>query len=439
MHSLKSISIFFLLISTGFQIQAQSDSAKKDLFTADLEIRPRTEYRNGFRQLRSDTGQAAFFTSQRSRLNLNFKKEKFAAVLSLQDVRTWGAADPKSTAASVQIFEAFVEPYFNSRLSLRIGKQRIMYDNQRFFAQNDWRQNGGTHDALNLRYYAPRFENELVFAFNQSAESNWFTNFAPTGFTSYKTLGVNYFKWTSLSKKLVVTSINYFEGFQQVTKNVGSEKQNFRYTDGAKVEYGASKWWLALSAYIQHGHNAVGKTVSAFYFQPELRYINKGTILKLGAEIKSGNNTSSADANYNATDHAFQFPYGLAHRYNGTMEYFANGYPGSARDVGLVDPYFFIEQAIKPKLSILIQNHVFFSQWRPSDANKVLQSSTYLGFENDLLLVYRPNSYTKIDLGFSWLLATKSLQAISGGNSDYIPHWSYVQATFTPKLFSIKN
>jgi hypothetical protein len=415
----------------------QTKKQKFEGFTADLELRPRTELRNGFRQLRADTTRAAFGTSQRSRLSLAFKRERFTAVFSIQDVRIWGAADPRSTAGSVQLFEAYAEPYITKNFSIRVGKQRIMYDNQRLFAQNDWRQNAGTHDALNFRYYKTRFETELVFAFNQSNDLLFFTPYTPVGFNYYKTLGVNYLKYKTLNGNWALTTINYFEGFQ-IPGAKNTEKQSFRYTDGGRLEFIGKKFYATFSGYIQHGKNQTGKRLTAFYIQPELKYNLRKTEIRLGAEIKSGNDPSRTDKNYTDTDHAFQYPYGVAHRFNGTMEYFASAYPGSKKDVGLINPYLFVEQKIGEKIAISLQNHLFFSQYGSLDVNKN-PVDKYLGFETDFLFVYRPNNFTKLDYGFSTLLATASLEYISGGNHARTPFWSYVQITLTPNLLSIKK
>ncbi|MBX9853251.1 MAG: alginate export family protein, partial [Cytophagaceae bacterium] len=383
---------------------------------------------------RADTTRAAFFTSHRARLTLAYKREKFAAVFSIQEIRTWGAQDPRSTAGTVQIFEAYAEPYITNNFSVRIGKQRIMYDNQRLFAQNDWRQNAGTHDAINFRYYKELFETELAFAFNQTSEPLFFTPFAPVGFTNYKILGVSYIKYKTKNQKWAFTTINYFDGFQIAGAN-NTEKVNFRYTDGGRIEY-LGKVYLTVSGYIQHGKNPAGKELSAYYFQPEVKYtINKKTEIRLGAEIKSGNNPSNTTT---TVDHAFQYPYGVAHRFNGTMEYFASGYPGSKKDVGLINPYLFIEQKLGEKIAVSLQNHLFFSQYGSLDAN-AKPVNEYLGFESDFLFVYRPNNFTKLDFGFSTLLGTESLEFIAGGNHERTPFWSYVQITLTPKLFSIGN
>ncbi len=54
------------------------------------EIRPRSEYRHGFKSLASEDQDAAFFIDQRTRLNFDFKTSSTHYYLSLQDVRVWG-------------------------------------------------------------------------------------------------------------------------------------------------------------------------------------------------------------------------------------------------------------------------------------------------------------------------------------------------------------
>ena len=56
----------------------------------DTELRPRFEYRHGYKTLFPDNTDPAAFVSQRTRLNAGFKNEKLNFYLSLQDVRVWG-------------------------------------------------------------------------------------------------------------------------------------------------------------------------------------------------------------------------------------------------------------------------------------------------------------------------------------------------------------
>ena len=398
-----------------------------------LEYRPRLELRNGFRQLRSDTSLAALFTSHRARLNFDVKKKKFAAALSIQDIRTFGAADPRSNAGSIQVFEAWAEPFFTEHFSIRIGKQRFMLDNNRLFAQNDWRNNGGTHDAAKLIFKKGKVESQLLFAWNQSSESNYFTDFSPTGFTNYKSLLVSYFKVSTKNDRLTFSATNFYEGFQY-----GKDKnahQNFRYTNGGRLNYRKEKLNLYAMAFVQWGHNQVGKRLSAFYYQAEANYYARVLNVQLGIEYKSG-----SSANQQQFDNSFQYPYGVAHAFNGTMEYFANGFTGSASDFGLIDPYLEFSKLIKNKIKIALKNHVFYSQHLAFSALKNSYApSKYLGFESDLNLTYYPNGYTKIDLGVSALKATKSMEYVSAGSANYLSYWTYLQATFTPQLFSSKK
>ena len=48
-------------------------------FDLSGEIRPRTEYRHGFKTLGFSDQEAAFQISQRSRLNANYKKDQMQA------------------------------------------------------------------------------------------------------------------------------------------------------------------------------------------------------------------------------------------------------------------------------------------------------------------------------------------------------------------------
>src|SRR5215831_5009303 len=113
-------------------------------FNADLQFRPRYEYRNGYKAPLKFGEMPTSFISQRSRLIMGFKQEKLTTKLSLQNVRTWG--DVSTTAIAdkngVALFEAWAQYDFNNRWSTRIGRQVISYDNQRIMGEIDWLQQG---------------------------------------------------------------------------------------------------------------------------------------------------------------------------------------------------------------------------------------------------------------------------------------------------------
>lgn len=73
------------LLFFSFTVKAQ--------FSLTAEVRPRTEYRHGFKTIHNRDQDPAFFTEQRTRLYSNYKNEKFRLGITIQDVRIWGSTD----------------------------------------------------------------------------------------------------------------------------------------------------------------------------------------------------------------------------------------------------------------------------------------------------------------------------------------------------------
>ena len=408
-------------------IQQQSSVADKKL-RIEFEFRPRMEYRNGYQQLRNDTTTGAFFVNQRSRLSANYSlNNRFILQFSVQDLRVWGQQDAKSTAATLQVFEAWAEPYITDKLSLRIGRQKLVYDNQRLFGENNWRMSGNVHDAVNLRYYASKIGAELALAFNQTSERYFGTDFTRKDFTNYKFLAVNYIHYSPV-KYLSFTALNSTDGYQNKTN---PEKINFRYTLGGRIEAEKGQFYATVSGYYQGGKNPSGKKLSAWYIQPEIRLTtSSGLIARLGAELFSGNNSSVTSS----VDHAFSPLYGASHTFNGSMDLITK-FPTDTRGAGLVNPYLFLIQPFMKKFEIRSDFHTFSlqSDYYVNDQ----KTEKYLGFENDWLISYKPNSVTRVDIGMSYMLPTHGLQIVkNSGNSKYDLSWAYVCLTFKPVLFN---
>ena len=188
--------LFFLVISTGL-LKAQTttipsplDTVKRhaadttvkkpaappNTLTFGLDMRVRTEWRHGYKSIPTPDTTGAYEINQRTRFNVDYKSKIVDVFLSLQDARVWGQQDPRegqtgtattsnaSTVFPIYFFEAYAEPHFNDKLSLRIGRQRISYDNQRLFSENNWRLPGNSFDAARLIYNNKiNFTTELAF------------------------------------------------------------------------------------------------------------------------------------------------------------------------------------------------------------------------------------------------------------------------------------
>lgn len=409
---------------------------KPNQLTISLDMRTRTEMRHGYRVLPTEDTAAAFFTNQRTRLNFDFRNKKLDVFLSLQDTRQWGQQDPRagqtiatpteSTVYPMYMFEAYAEPHFSDKFSARIGRQRLIYDNQRLFAENDWRLPGNSHDAVRLIYNNKiNFSTEFVGAYNQFGENSFGNSYKPTGFNNYKSLLVHYLNW-KISDKLTLTTINSGDGYQSTQPN-DVKTTWMRFTSGGRLEYSTYNWYFTFSGYKQYGKDSAGKKLNAYYLQPEIKYTNKAWTFRLGMEYMSGQDTSL----HLQEDKSFVPLYGVAHRFMGNMDLFA-AFPADVNSAGLVNPYFFIWFQ-KNKLALRFDNHLFYSQARFLSKGK--EQEKYLGFENDWRLNYKVLPSFEIESGFCWAIITDAMVAIKkSGDTKAFPYFAYISLKFTPTL-----
>ncbi len=422
----------------------KAPEAPKTTLTFGLDLRTRFEWRDGYKSIPTADTSSAFFINQRTRFNIDYKSKGLDVFLSLQDARVWGQQDPRegqtgvststsntvssSTTAPLYLFEAYAEPHFGDKFSIRIGRQRIIYDNQRLFAENDWRLPGNSHDAVRLIYNNKiNFTTELLGAFNQSAENTFTTRYSPL-VPNYKNLVVNYLNW-KLTDKFTLTTINTMDGFQ--SSNPARYNTTFeRFTSGGRLEFTSYHWYLTFSGYYQYGKDSVGKKLGSYYYQPEIRYTGGPLIVRLGLEYLSGSDSST----HPSKNKNFVPLYGVAHRFMGNIDLFAT-FPSDVNGAGLVNPYLFF-QYIKDKISLRIENHLFYSQsqfvYKGADQKK------YLGFENDWRFNYKPGKITDLEIGFCWASITKSMTLIKrSGDDKQTPLFAYVSLRLTPTLGKI--
>src|SRR5687767_1678859 len=148
-----TLLIFFTVLSV---INANSQ------LTLTGQVRTRTEYRNGVGALRPKNNDAAFFTSQRSRLTFNYKAGRVILQSSLQDVRVWGqdaSTISNADGNKLGVHEAWAEIILANKndstfrfhpvdyFALKLGRQELMYDDSRLLGNLDWLQQARRHDA----------------------------------------------------------------------------------------------------------------------------------------------------------------------------------------------------------------------------------------------------------------------------------------------------
>ncbi len=395
-------------------------------FTLTGELRPRSEYRHGFASLIAENEDAAFFISQRARLNFKYGKDELTFFVSLQDVRVWGEV-PQLNRSDVNssIHEAWGELRFSPEVSLRLGRQELVYDNARILGNVDWAQQGRSHDLALLKWQGEgNSQLHAGFAFNQDSERRVFTTYT---INNYKTMQFLWYNYKADNTGLSLLFLN--NGIQHSV-----DKTVFSQTTGGRITQKLAGIDLAGSAYLQTGRDGADRKLSAWYFAAEGAYTFSENLKgALGLEFLSG--TDFININNNAaTNRSFNPLFGTNHAFNGHMDYFYVG--NHINHVGLINTYL-TTQYSKDKFLLQGNLHLFFADGAiPEFGFSNNQMDAYLGTEIDLILGYNISPQTSIRGGYSHLFASETMERIKGGDHTQLQNWMWVMVILKPTLFS---
>lgn len=391
------------------------------------EIRPRFEFRNGYKELRDSATSPAYFVGQRSRLNLIYKSDRITTGFSLQDVRIWGDQRISTQKANIGLHEGWVEYAFSEKTSVKCGRQELSYGNKRLLSVSDWGHSAAAHDAVYLKYYNNSLKIDAGGAFNQAKEQLFGTDYSPME-DQYKTmvfLGIN----KSFGEKTSLSSFSLSDGFQK-TGNPGLLYK--RATSGLIFKHNFSNIDIFLQGYYQFGKSKTGKEISAYFINSEVKLnLTKKIITKLGMEYFSGNDQMKPDGK----DHAFDILYGTRHTFNGIMDYY--GTQVQTKYAGLKD--FFIDfNFTTPDNGLLtLSFHHFLLSNNYLNQNQLV--SNYLGTEIDLIFTQKINSIFTAECGYAVMFPGVTAGIIKGGDHSKIGHYGYVMLTFKPVFYQGKN
>lgn len=424
--------LFVILVYGSLSSFAQEKDERRfyslfDEIDVGTEFRPRFEFRHGYQGLRNASDAPSYHINQRTRINGLFQGDKLSFYTSIQDVRIWGEEDTRATAGGLMIFEVFVEPRLSKNMTLRIGRQMVTLDDERLFARNDWRPQGGKHDGLRLIYKSSKSKMETFAAYNQNYESIRTGLFDP-GFESYVFLAANHFKTSFKNDRIQLAILNFIDGYQ----NTNNTAIYASATSGGTIKYNGNILKTKAEAYVQYGHVETGQRHFAYFANPEVGIHWSKFKSAVGVEYLSGTNNGDTTQ----TSSSFLARYGAFHQHNGRMDYTAR-LVRTLNHEGLIDWYWKNWFLVTEQVKIGLETHAFSiasQQTKLSDQNL----GSYLGVELDASIRWKPNSFTEIQLAYMTMLANKSRSVLYGGNHAVMQQFAFLQASFTPQLFSFR-
>lgn len=413
-------NLFFMLLG----MISTTCFAQDNFFKISGQYRARTELRNGYKTLFTDSSEVAFFTAQRARLMFDFKKDNIQFYTSIQDARTWGDEEQKKDLAGLQVNELWSAIKLHPLWWVKIGRQELVYDEHRLLGNLDWANSTISHDAMVIKYKndSLKLQWHIGAAYNQYGEPLSGTTYT---LKNYKFLGFTWLKKEfnyghALSALIIANGMN-----STITT---SPKMKTMYTFGPLYTYNHQNWKGILGAYLQDGRTDKNLIQKAFMVNASLEKKIDQVLLGLGVDYLSGNkdNTSVTESDN------FYTLYATNHKYYGNMDYFVS-FPNDTKQRGLTDIFARIGYIPSKLWSTALDIHNF------SLANAYLSGSTSeikkpLGTEVDLTLDYKPNSMIQLQFGADYLFASKNMEALKGGNASGTNAWAYLMLKVSPTL-----
>jgi hypothetical protein len=419
--------------------------------TITTQLRTRAEFRDGQGTPLSKGAKPAFFLSQRSRLSALFNSTRIRTQVSLQDVRVWGQDVSTINRTTVQelngimLHEAWAELLLsdtsNKRLmmTMKIGRQELVYDDQRLVGNLDWLQQARRHDAAVFRFERSNIKLHAGFAFNQNKENNagtMYNNTPPGAYAATTNGGTMYksmqFLWANRALKQGSLSFLFFadqfsrfsnDSVNSIPTKVYKNGTWGRYTTGVHLEKKFGSLSTTTSAYYQFGLNASGQQTSAYLGSVGLSHKIRNSLVAVGVDYTSGSSSSTNNKTFDPL-------YGTPHKFWGLMDYFyaGNGFGKG----GLLDAYVRYKFQPSKKLNFVTDLHLF----RSASAIPSTNTKT-LGQELDVVANYTLTPDISFEAGYAHFfvqdaLAAPSVKNITNPKSG--ANWAYVMVNVRPSF-----
>ena len=451
-------------------------------FTLDGELRPRFEYRNGYKSVADSNQTGAAFVQQRTRLNFGYKTEGYIFKVTLQDIRTWGSqpqlvgtySKVNTTGSYFGVHEAWGEAILSDAWSLKFGRQEIILDDHRIFGSVGWAQQARSHDVAMFKYKSDKLKMQIAAAYNQDQAGLTGRDAQFGSYKAFQYLWANY----KVSDNFAVSGLFLNNGKEQLDSSRYSGqaakayyKDNYSQTYGTRLTFKKNKLSVNGAFYYTGGMDAnrnveylEDKKIAAMNFSVDVSYqITEKFKATAGYEYLSGNSQTDTTKSNTGTNNAFNPFYGTNHKFNGLMDYFYVG--NHAGSVGLQDIYvkgkykaekfwlgadvhfFSAAAAVKDGFKIQQDVDAAIAAGTPvADVDMYQEMNANFGTELDLTLGFKLSKGVDFKAGYSMMFATETLAYVKGttdyqgqGYTDAASSWGWAMITIKPQFIAAKK
>ncbi len=419
-----------LIGNHGFAEGNDTGKSKDNEFSLGVQLRPRAEYRNGVLFPRYEGEEAAGFINNRARISMGYARERLSLGLSAQHVGVWGQDPQIDKNGRFMLNEAWTNLDLGGGFFAKLGRQSLVYDDDRILGSLDWNVSGRFHDALKLGYEQKQNKLHLILSFNQNDERIIGGTYYAPGGQPYKNMQTLWYQHIA-NKEFNISFLLMNLGQEAGTLEEMKADTKFLQTLGTNISYNPGDFSLYGTFYYQAGKTITDKKVSAFMWAVNAGYqINPSWKITLASDYLSG--TENGDDKYKA----FNPLYGTHHKFYGTMDYFYATSFINGLNPGLWDNQIGINFKASPKVTLLLNYHYFLTTTDVFVGTE--EQSRGLGSEIDFQVNWNIMKDVSLSAGYSTMLARDAMQSVKGGNSDSWQDWGWLSLNINPKVFISK-
>lgn len=390
------LALLALLTVTPPLLQAQpqqGEEVRDTSLSLDIELRVRSEWRDGYRLMSLPNEKGTLTTFQRNRIGLSGGWGRMDFSIQLQDVRNYGQPGG-NTQGNIGAAEAWGSLELREGLKAVVGRQKVDIDNGRIVGAANWANPGRFLDGVQLIRTREKKRTALMVFWDELSGTRRVLSHHIQKFGTNRTLTIL--------------------AFDQV-----SDTEYSAFTAGLTWKSKGSKtgWW-ASEAYLQTPHDGSKKKALMW-------------VLEAGRKGLSGHaNTAGIDllSDIDQGGVAFQPLLGTNHKFYGWMDHF---YLGAATD-GLINLHLRHSGPINESRSWGVVLHQF----------NTYGTRDLLANEVDLYLTGKEKEGISWTLGWSVMKATE-IHVLRQGDlpaeswsaaADQLQSWGWVSLQFTPSI-----
>ena len=412
---------------------------KKNKLTIDGQLLTRGEYRYGGLPLdengevKKDDEKYAAFIMERSRLTVDYQRDLFEAKVTAQHSGIWG----QTGKGTFNLYEAWIQMKSRSGFFAKVGRQELVYDDERIIGNNDWTMAAQSHDVLKVGIERNNHKAHLILGYNQNAENtNGGTEYT-NGAEPWKMMQTLWYHYDMPNIPLGLSLIAMNVG----TQNSTTEKDNNEYQQlvGTYMKYQPQDWKVEGAFYYQMGRNEHHLPINAWMaaVRGEHRF-NTNLTAYAGYDYLSGDDSfhvppiGGIGLQQHKRVNGFNLLFGSHHQFYGAMDFFYVSAFYGGFSPGLQNLFAGTKWTPIEPLTISTAYHYF------STATKMSKSAWTLGHEIEIAASYNIMQDVKLSLGYSFMVGTKTMERLKRTAENGKLHWLYLTLNATPKFLNMK-